>query len=267
MPSPNSPPTSVSREIVNATSPAPGLQKQPVRSEIECRVATRSTKRSSTMRPSGWRKLNATVAPRRSASRGPYTVAAGAPFAVPQPAEHLEQGGAERLDVRVDRVDPDPLEVAQADLDRRQGEEVHRPVLEVRRARGRLVPLALHERGHDRAAREPGPLEHGERLAAGERARRHRSASRTSCRTTPARSPGGRPRGRAGSSARTRPRRRARASRARAPARSRPAGGGRRRSSTAPGRRTGCGARPRPRRGSAPSSSSSTRSSGATLGT
>jgi len=37
MPSPNSPPTSVSRAIVKATSPAPGLQKQPVRSEILCR--------------------------------------------------------------------------------------------------------------------------------------------------------------------------------------------------------------------------------------
>jgi hypothetical protein len=38
----------------------------------------------------------------------------------------------------------------------------------VRRPRGRLVPLALHEGGDDRAAREPGPLELGERVAAGE---------------------------------------------------------------------------------------------------
>ena len=43
MPSPNSPPTRVSREIVNATSPTPGLQKQPVRSDTLCRLATRSS--------------------------------------------------------------------------------------------------------------------------------------------------------------------------------------------------------------------------------
>jgi hypothetical protein len=40
--SPNSPPTSVSREVVKATSQAPGLQKQPVRSEMLRSRASRS---------------------------------------------------------------------------------------------------------------------------------------------------------------------------------------------------------------------------------
>jgi hypothetical protein len=70
----------------------------------------------------------------------------------------------------VDRLEPDPLEVAQADLDRGQVEEVEGAVLEVGGTRRRLVPLALDEGGDDRAAREPGSLELGERVAAGEQA-------------------------------------------------------------------------------------------------
>ena len=70
----------------------------------------------------------------------------------------------------MDRLDADPLEQAQADLDGGQVEEVDGAVLEVRRAGRGLVPLALDEGGDDRAAREPGPLELGERLAAGEQA-------------------------------------------------------------------------------------------------
>ena len=96
---------------------------------------------------------------------------------------------------------------------------------------------------------------------------RRRSASRTACRTRSARSPGATATGRAGSSARTRPRRRGRPSRARGPARSSRVDGGRRRSSTAPDRRTGCGSRRRARRDSGPGGASSTRSSGAALGT
>jgi hypothetical protein len=71
MPSANSAPISVSFEIENAVSPAPELQKQPVRTEILCVAATASTKRSSTTRPSGCRKLNEIVAPRRSHVVGP----------------------------------------------------------------------------------------------------------------------------------------------------------------------------------------------------
>src|SRR5262249_28796696 len=48
----------------NAASPAPGLQKQPVRNEIRARTALRSTSRSSTTRPSGVRMLSAMVPPR-----------------------------------------------------------------------------------------------------------------------------------------------------------------------------------------------------------
>jgi hypothetical protein len=53
------------------------LQKQPVRTEIRCAAATRSTKRSSITRPSGCRKLNAIVPPRRSHVRGPQTRVVG----------------------------------------------------------------------------------------------------------------------------------------------------------------------------------------------
>ena len=65
-------------------------------------------------------------------------------------------------------AEADPLEVAQADLDRGQVEEVDGAVLELGRARRGLVPLALDERGDDRAAREPRALELRQRLAAGE---------------------------------------------------------------------------------------------------
>ena len=73
-------------------------------------------------------------------------------------------------DAVVDRLDADPVEEAQADLDGGQVEVVDGAVLEVRRARGGLVPLALDEGGDDRAAGEPGPLELGQRLAAREQA-------------------------------------------------------------------------------------------------
>ena len=82
--------------------------------------------------------------------------------------EQLEQQARECLHVRMDRIDPDPLEVAEPDLDRGQVEEVEGAVLEVGRAGRGLVPLALHEGGDDRAAREPGPLQLGERLVAGD---------------------------------------------------------------------------------------------------
>jgi hypothetical protein len=43
---------------------------------------------------------------------------------VPKRAERVEQPGAECLDARVDRLDPDPLDQAEADLDGGQVEEV-----------------------------------------------------------------------------------------------------------------------------------------------
>ena len=89
---------------------------------------------------------------------------------VPERSERVEERAGERLDAGVDRLDPDPAEVAQADLDRGQVEEVDGAVLEVGGAGGGLVPLALDEGGDDRAAGEPGPFELGERVAAGEQA-------------------------------------------------------------------------------------------------
>ena len=114
--------------------------------------------------------MNAIVAPRRSGSARPVDRGGRRAVAVPERAECVEQPARERLDVLVDRLDPDPLEEAEADLDRGQVEEVDGAVLEVGRAGRRLVPLALDEGGDDRAAGEPGPLELGERLAARDQA-------------------------------------------------------------------------------------------------
>jgi hypothetical protein len=47
-----------------APSPAPGLQKHPVRTEMRWALASRVTMRSSTTSPAGPRTLNATVPPR-----------------------------------------------------------------------------------------------------------------------------------------------------------------------------------------------------------
>ena len=68
----------------------------------------------------------------------------------------------------VDPLDPHSLEERETDLDRRKVEEVGGPVLEMRGSGRGLVPLALHERRDDRAAREPGPLELLERIEAGD---------------------------------------------------------------------------------------------------
>jgi len=70
--------------------------------------------------------------------------------------------------VGVDGFDPNPRDVAQSDLDRGQVEEVDGAVLEVGRTGSGFVPLTLDEGGDHRAAREPGPLEPGQRLATGD---------------------------------------------------------------------------------------------------
>ena len=64
----------------NADSPAPGLQKQPVRTEMPAALASRATARSSTTAPWSSVKLNATVPPRAGPSTGPYTRTIGAPL-------------------------------------------------------------------------------------------------------------------------------------------------------------------------------------------
>jgi hypothetical protein len=63
----------------NAASPAPGLQKQPVRSEMPAALESRDTPSSSITRPSGSRKFSATVPPRAIPVGGPYTRTIGAP--------------------------------------------------------------------------------------------------------------------------------------------------------------------------------------------
>ena len=153
-------------------------------------------------------------------------------------------------DARVDRLDADPLEEAQADLDRGQVEVVDGAVLEVRRAGRGLVPLALDEGGDDRAAGEPGPLELGERVAAREQAAdagrlaEHLVEGERDEVGVPAGEvePVGRHVG--GGVEQHVP------AVLRAPGRSSRADAARRRSSTGPGRRTGCGARRRRRSGS-----------------
>ena len=69
---------------------------------------------------------------------------------VPQRSDRVEEGSAERLDTGVDRLEPDPLEVAQADLDRGQVEEVEGAVLEVGGTRRRLVQLLDGRTGQGR---------------------------------------------------------------------------------------------------------------------
>lgn len=64
-------PPRVCRSIANAASPVPGLQKQPVRSEIRRAALSRATIRSSTTVPAGSSRLSATVPPRSSVSGGP----------------------------------------------------------------------------------------------------------------------------------------------------------------------------------------------------
>jgi ABC-type multidrug transport system ATPase subunit len=65
----------------NAHSPAPGLQKQPLRTEMPAALVSRATARSSTTTLRGSRKLKATVPPRAWLSLGPYNRTIGAPSA------------------------------------------------------------------------------------------------------------------------------------------------------------------------------------------
>ena len=90
---------------------------------------------------------------------------------MPERAERVEQPGrrARRRGCGSSRC-PTRSSRSQADLHGRQVEVVDGAVLEVRGAGCGLVVLALDERGDDRAAGEPRPLELGERVAAGEQA-------------------------------------------------------------------------------------------------
>ena len=142
-------------------------------------------------------------------------------------------------------LDPDPVEEAQPDLDGGEIEEVDGAVLEVRRAGSRLVAVALHERGDDRAAGEPRALERVQRLPSCEqRADSRRPAEQLVERD---RHEVGMPagevepvRGDEGGGVEEDV-----ASRARGPGRSTRAGAGRPRSSTARDRRRGCDGRRR----------------------
>ena len=97
--------------------------------------------------------------------RRPVHARGRAAVRVPQPLQRLEHPRAEALDPPRDRVDADPLDVAQADLDRRDAEVVDGAVLEQRVAGERHDHVALDVRGDHRAAAEPGALQPLERRA------------------------------------------------------------------------------------------------------
>ena len=153
---------------MNAISPAPGLQKQPVRSETLCRrgdaVDVALIDDAAVGMQEVERDRGASLLPGPRPVDGRRRRAVG----VPQGAEGVEQPGTERGDARVDRLEADAVEQVEADLDGGQVQVVDRAVLEVRGAGCGLVVLALDERGDDRAAGEPWALELGERVAAGE---------------------------------------------------------------------------------------------------
>src|SRR5581483_10497645 len=105
MPSPNSAPISVSPEIENAISPAPELQRQPVRIERDRRAAALPVGRA-------------------------IDAGGRAAVCVAQAVRGLEQPRAECLHAGCDGVDPDSLEVPEADLDRGNADVIAGPVLE-----------------------------------------------------------------------------------------------------------------------------------------
>ena len=94
---------------------------------------------------------------------------------------------------------PISRQVLEADRHGGQPEVVDGAVLEAGVAGREVVPALALDRGErDRAAGEPGPPQLARAPRGGRSARRRRSGSRTSCRTTAARSRAGPPRGRAG---------------------------------------------------------------------
>ncbi len=119
-------------------------------------------------RPSGCRKLNEIVPPRPLPRRRPVHARGRAAVGMPQPLQRFEHPRAEPLDPPRDGVDADALDVAQADLDRRDAEVVDGAVLEQRVAGERHDHVALDVRGDHRAAAEPGTLQPVEGRAPGD---------------------------------------------------------------------------------------------------
>ena len=140
-----------------ATSPAPGLQKHPVRSEMLARLASSSTRRSSTTRPSRSRTRNATVPPRSVVVGRPWISTTRATVAMAEPGHRVEQPPREAHDPPVDRVESDALEVPEADADGGNVEVVDGPVLEGPFVRTEVVAVALNGCDGDGATREPRP--------------------------------------------------------------------------------------------------------------
>ena len=175
-----------------------------------------------------------------------------------------DEPAGERLHAGMDVLDADVLDELEADVDGGQAREVHGAVLERRRTlwpggSGRPRPT---RRQSCRRRTTAGAVSTAPAIAPG--ARRRRSDSRTSCRTTAPRSRASSGRGRAGWSARTRPRRAGRPSPAPAPRQSTAGRAGRPRSSTARDRRRAgdrlratapAGRRRRPRRPGGPAGS------------
>ncbi len=86
-----------------ATSPAPGLQKHPVRSEMLTRLASSSTRRSSIGRPAGSRIPNVTVPPRAVVSCRAVELHEWSAVGVAQAGERIEQPGGQAHHTVVDR--------------------------------------------------------------------------------------------------------------------------------------------------------------------
>ena len=224
-----------------AISPAPGLQKQPVRSEMPARLASSSTRRSSIGRPSRSCSRNVMVPPRAAVSVGPRTwTTAGRCGGGGRSARRAASGEAATRRWIASR--PTRSRWSRPVVDGGQVEVVDGAVLEGGLVVVEEVAVALHRGDRDGAAGEPraGPGRRPGRAApAGSR---RRSGSRSSCRRRATRSragPGATSSRLVGakaaaSSSTSHPRR--------APRRPGRAGAGRRRSSTGRGRRAGCGA-------------------------
>jgi len=156
MPSPNSPPTSVSRAIVKATSPAPGVaeatgaQRDVVLAGDAIDVALVNDAAVWVAEVEGDRG-----APPAEVT-GPVDLRGRRAGSMAERSEAFEEPGGERFDVGVDRFNPDAVEEVQADLDGGQVEEIDGSVLEMRVAGHGLVPLALDESGDDRAPENQG---------------------------------------------------------------------------------------------------------------
>ena len=158
---------SISRTVSpRAVSLAPGLQKQPVRTEMRRSAADASTFQKSTMPPAGSSRLKATVPPRSTVVGRTVQPNQRCPVGMTQHRHALQEQASHRLDMPVDRRHAHRREMTEPDLDGGKPEIVDRAVLETDLVVGERVTLHDDRRHRDGPAREPRPSQAGERLAA-----------------------------------------------------------------------------------------------------